>query len=81
MNPNVLEHLGLTPGESKVYLALLQLGPSSAGPIIEKSGLQNSVVHLCLNTLKDKGLISYVRKGRARIYQAADPENFLLLLE
>ena len=63
----VLEELGLTSGEVKVYLALLELGPSSAGEIIEKSRLQNSVIHFCLNRLKEKGLVSYIKKGRKRI--------------
>jgi len=77
----ILEEIGLTPGEVKVYLALLELGSSSAGDIIDKSRLQNSVVHFCLNRLKEKGLVSYIKKGRKRIYTAADPENLLILLE
>lgn len=81
MDAKLLEELGLTAGEIKVYLALLELGPTSAGKVIEKSGLQNSVVHFCLNSLKKKGLVSYVKKGRIRIYNAADPENFLSILE
>ena len=81
MDTTILEEIGLTPGEIKVYIALLSLGPSSAGDIIERSHLQNSVVHFCLNKLREKGLVSYIKKGRIRIYQAADPENLLLILE
>ena len=60
MDTSILEDLGLTQAEIKVYIALLELGSSSAGQILEKSGLQNSVVHRALNSLIEKGLISYI---------------------
>ena len=60
MDISILEDLGLTRGEVKVYIALLEIGSSSVGQIIEKSGLQNSVVHRALNSLIEKGLISYI---------------------
>jgi len=31
--------IGLTEGESKVYLALTELGSSTVGPIVKKSGV------------------------------------------
>src|SRR3989338_5208679 len=76
MDTSILEDLGLTQAEIKVYVGLLELGSSSAGHILEKSGLQNSVVHRALNSLIEKGLISYILEGKKKIYQATDPENF-----
>lgn len=76
MDTSILEDLGLTQAEIKVYIALLELGSSSAGQILEKSGLQNSVVHRALNSLIEKGLISYILEGKKKVYQATDPENF-----
>lgn len=76
MDTSILEDLGLTQAEIKGYLALLELGNSSAGPILEKSGLQNSVVYRALNSLVGKGLISYILEGKKKIYQATNPENF-----
>lgn len=76
MDVSILEDLGLTQAEIKVYLALLELGNSSAGAILQKSGLQNSVVHRALNSLIEKGLISYILEGKKKIYQATNPENF-----
>jgi sugar-specific transcriptional regulator TrmB len=81
MDVAILEDLGLTQAEIKVYVALLELGSSSAGPIVEKSTLQNSVVHRALHTLIDKGLISYVLEGRRKLYQATDPEYFYSFIE
>lgn len=76
MDTSILEDLGLTQAEIKVYLSLLELGSSSAGPILEKSKLQNSVVHRALNSLIEKGLITFIWEGKRKIYQATDPENF-----
>ncbi|MFH0949372.1 MAG: helix-turn-helix domain-containing protein, partial [Candidatus Aenigmatarchaeota archaeon] len=76
MDASILEDFGLTQSEIKVYIALLELGSNSAGAILEKSRLQNSVVHRALNSLIEKGLISYVLEGKKKIYQATNPENF-----
>ncbi|MEK6873516.1 MAG: helix-turn-helix domain-containing protein [Nanoarchaeota archaeon] len=81
MNEEILEDLGLTSGEIKVYISLLEIGSSTAGPIIEKSKLQHSVVHRALNSLINKGLISYILEGKRKIYQASDPENFYSFIE
>ena len=81
MNETILEDLGLTSGEIKVYLSLLEIGSSSAGPIIEKSKLQHSVVHRALNSLINKGLVSYILEGKRKIYQASNPENFYNFIE
>mgnify|MGYP001359123548 CR=1 FL=1 len=76
MDITILEDLGLTQAETKVYIALLELGSSSAGHIIEKAGIQNSVTHRALNSLIEKGLISYISEGKKKVYQATNPENF-----
>ncbi|MCK4589918.1 MAG: BlaI/MecI/CopY family transcriptional regulator [Nanoarchaeota archaeon] len=81
MDTSVLEELGFTNAEIKVYLALLELGSSTAGPVIEKTGLQNSVVHMTLHKLVEKGFVSFVKKGKVRHYQAADPRNIIRFIE
>jgi sugar-specific transcriptional regulator TrmB len=81
MDTKILEELGLTQSEIKTYITLLELGSSTAGLILEKSNLQNSVVHRALNSLIEKGLINYIMEGRRKIYQATDPENFITFIE
>lgn len=81
MDVSILEDLGLTQAETKVYLTLLELGSSTAGPILEKSGIQNSVVHRSIHTLINKGLINYVAEGKRKVYQATNPENFLNFID
>jgi len=79
-----LKDLGLTDGEVKVYLALLELGLATKGPIATKSKVSESKIYEILNRLKDKGLVSFVskKKGIKSItqYKAANPimlEEFL----
>jgi sugar-specific transcriptional regulator TrmB len=73
---SVFEELGLTDSEAKTYLALLELGSSTAGDILVKSGLQNSVIHRALNSLIEKSIINYIMEGKRKVYQATDPTNF-----
>lgn len=75
MDTQILEDLGFTNAEIKVYLALLELGLSTAGPIMDKSGLQSSVVHMTLNKLIAKGFVSFIKEGQRNHYQATDPKH------
>jgi len=81
METTILEDLGFTNAEIKIYLSLLELGESTAGPILDKSGLQNSVVHMTLHKLLEKGLISYVIKGKTKHYRATNPKNILKIID
>ncbi len=81
MDSGVLEEAGLTKGESKAYLTLLELGPSKVGPIIGKTGLASSAVHNAIHSLIDKGLVSYIKKGKIKIYQAAPPKQLADFVE
>ena len=81
MDTSILEDIGLTQGEIKVYLALLELGETNAGPIKKKLHIQNSVVHLCLNNLIQKGLVSYIEKGKRNFYTAIDPKHLIEFIE
>ena len=53
----LLEKIGLTKGESKVYLALLRIGKSNIGPIIKEAKVSNSKVYDILDRLAQKGLV------------------------
>ena len=81
MDTDVLEDIGLTSRETKVYLSLLELGETAAGPLKRKTGLQNSVIHLCLGNLIQKGLVNYVEKGRRRFYTATNPVHLIDFIE
>jgi len=77
----ILEKIGLTNAESKVYLALLELGNSTAGPIIDKAKITPSKVYELIDKLQRKGLVSVVIEENARHYEAASPERLIDYLE
>jgi sugar-specific transcriptional regulator TrmB len=77
----ILQDIGLSRSEIKVYLSLLELGETTSGPIIKTSNLQNSVVYNALNHLIEHGLVSFILKGKRKHFQAADPKNLLSFLD
>ncbi|MBR9698928.1 hypothetical protein GOV09_00525 [Candidatus Woesearchaeota archaeon] len=81
MDTSILEDIGLTGVEIKVFLTLLELGSSTAGLIVEKSGLQNAVVHRAFHSLHNKALITYVLEGKIKHYQAIEPKLLLEFLD
>ena len=77
MNTQILEKLGFTKGEIKVYFSLLELGDVSSGIIIKKSGIAGSKVYEILDKLKEKGLVSETIKDRTKHFRANSPKRIL----
>ncbi len=77
MDLRLLEEIGLTKGEIAVYMALLDVGSSTVGPIIDKANVSSSKVYDILERLMDKGLVSFVIKSGTKNFEAADPERLL----
>jgi sugar-specific transcriptional regulator TrmB len=75
MNTKILNEIGLTETEIKVYLSLLTLGATSAGRIVDHAGVYRKNLYDALNKLIEKGLVSYVIENKIKIFQAKDPEN------
>src|SRR3989344_459723 len=75
MNTKILQEIGLTDSEIKVYLALLELGSSKKGPIVKKSGITSSKVYEVVDKLIKKGMASYVTKDGVRYFNAAPPSR------
>ncbi|MEA3515122.1 MAG: helix-turn-helix domain-containing protein [Nanoarchaeota archaeon] len=80
MDIGILRDIGLTEGESKVYLALLRLGQTTTGPIVRKSGVTTSKSYKILSRLEEKGLVSHVYKNKVKNFKAASPEKVLALI-
>tara|TARA_Y100000310_G_scaffold324599_1_gene386639 strand:- start:401 stop:1171 length:771 start_codon:yes stop_codon:yes gene_type:complete len=76
-----LEEIGLTKSEIKVYLALLDLGVSTTGPIIDKSQTANSKIYSVLEKLLQKGLVTFFKQEGLKYYKAANPLQIPRYLE
>jgi sugar-specific transcriptional regulator TrmB len=81
MEMQILENIGLTKSEIKVYLALLELGSTSTGPLVDRSGISSSKVYEILERLISKGLVSYVMKGRIKHFETGNPDRILDYME
>jgi len=81
MDEGMLREAGLTDGESRVYLALLELGASTTGPIVEKSGVSRSIIYQLLEKLAKKGLVSHIVKEKTKHFQASEPSRIRDYLE
>jgi len=77
----LLREIGLTETETKVYLSLLSLGTTSAGKIVEATGLYRKNLYDALNKLVEKGLVTYVIEKKIKYFQPKSPENLLRYLE
>lgn len=72
-----LEDVGLSQGESKVYLALLKLGAVQVNKLKEETKLHRTTIYDFLEKLLNKGLINYVIKSNVKFYSATDTNKLL----
>lgn len=73
----VLENLGFSPNEIKVYLALNDHGSTKAGRIAKIAKIDRSSCYNSLKSLQEKGLVSYVMIGKIKWFQATGPKRLL----
>lgn len=78
---NILEQLGLSDNEAKVYLAGLELGKATIQELSRKSGVKRTTVYVVMDGLKEKGVFSQTKKNAKTFFIAQDPENMVDLLE
>lgn len=76
-----LEEIGITSSEIKVYLALLELGQSTAGPIVQKSRTADSKIYVVLNKLIEKGLVASFKQEGRRHFKSNEPTQILRYLK
>lgn len=81
MNTKVLKEIGLTETEIKIYLALLGLGATSAGKIVEETGVYRKNLYDALNKLIGKGLVTYVIENKIKFFQSKSPDNLITYLD
>src|SRR3989338_7077733 len=77
MDIKLLEDIGLTKSEIQVYLALLELGSSTTGKIVDKSKASSSKIYEILEKLIQKGLAAYIIKSGVKYFEASSPERLM----
>lgn len=81
MHPEELQELGLSGNEARVYLALLELGPSTTGPLIKRSGLYRVIVYDTLEKLLKLGLVNYSLQRNRKRFEAESPKQLLEIIK
>lgn len=81
MDKGILKEIGLTDGEIKVYLALLELGDSTRGDIVQEAGISGSKVYEILERLQEKGLVSIYLKDKIKHFKPISPKQILNYLD
>ena len=76
-----LESLGLSKRESRVYLSLIEIGPTTTSKIIRKTGIASSKIYDVLEKLEHKGLVTYILKNGKMEFHPVNPEKLLDILK
>lgn len=80
MKQRVLEEMGLTPSEAKIYLILLEQGASLAGTISRNTGIHRRSVYDAIERLVQKGLVSYIKSNNRKYFDAVNPEHLIEII-
>lgn len=75
-----LRKLGLREKEVRVYLAGLELGPSSVQKIAQKAKTTRPTTYQIIKTLEEKGLFVESKQRKKRYFIAQSPERILGIL-
>ena len=73
----VLEKLGFSPNEIKVYLVLNEHSSLKAGKISKLAKIDRSSCYNSIKTLLEKGLASHVSIGKVKWFQTTGPKRLL----
>jgi len=74
---NIVWALGLSEQEVAVYLATLELGQANIQEISRKSGVKRTSIYNFIDVLKERQLLSEIKKGKRKMYSAANPQHLV----
>lgn len=77
----VIERLGYSPSEAKVYLCALALGEAHVSDIAARAKLPRTSVQAIAEKLHKDGLMNFYVQRRYKYWVAEDPKRFLATLK
>lgn len=78
---SLLKKLNLSENEAKVYLAALDLGPTTITKLAAKAGVERATVYALLERLREKGLAAEDAKDYSRDVQVEAPDKLVWLIK
>ena len=81
MYTDILQDLGLSPNESRIYEALLEFSEASVTEIATHTNIHRRNAYDAINRLVEKGFIVPVIGSKERRYVPVEPNKFLEVVE
>ncbi len=75
MDISIFKKLGFSDRESRIYLALLVLGPSSVRQLAKKTELNRGGIYEALKWLREMELVSFYEKDTKQYFVAEEPNK------
>ena len=72
---SLLEELGLTNKEARVYYAILSLGSTTILRVARSTGIKRTTIYSVIESLKHKGLVALEVRGFKQRFVAEDPRK------
>ena len=76
-----LLQLGLSENEAKVYLAALELGPTTAMQVSQKAEINRPTAYVQIDNLMEMGLMSSYTSGKKRYFTVEHPDRLRDMLK
>src|SRR5258708_4369340 len=76
-----LKQLDLSDVEAKLYLTLLQTGPTSVRDLAQTIEIKRTTAYFYIDQLVEKGLIMKLVRGSKKLVAANEPDNLQHLVE
>lgn len=80
MDKKQLSKLGLSEAESIIYHSVLKLGTATVRDVSKDCGIHRTNIYDILEKLKEKGLITFIKRGKTMNYRISDPNNLYEIL-
>ena len=84
MRPDIIQkliHAGLSEKEARVYLAMLELGPTGAGEISKQAVVSRATTYLALSSLSSQGLATSYDDGKQTVFAPETPRRLAEIAE
>lgn len=77
----LIQKFGLSEKAARVYLALLERGPSSIRQVAESAGINRQTTYELLRQLTDQGLVTYYQERSREAFLAEDPSVLMRIAD
>lgn len=77
----MLAKAGLSDHEAAVYMAMLELGPTTVLKLARQSGVKRTTIYHVIESLKAKGLVSIEERGFKQMPVAENPSRLERMLD